>query len=522
MASYSVGDVIAGYRLDAPAGRGGMGVVFRATHIALERQGAVKLIAPALAADDDFRQRFRRESRLAASIDHPHVIPVFDAGEEDGQLYVAMRYVEGTDLAQLIASRGAVDASEAVPLIAQVADALDAAHERGLVHRDVKPANVLIETRPTGPHAYLTDFGLVKTVGATSGVLTRTGNFLGTPDYAAPEQVRGEGVDARTDVYALGCMLFHAVVGRPPYVRDNDVAKLFAHMNDPAPSLAEARGGIPPGLDEVVRKALAKDPEDRYARASDLAAAAQAALTPTQVADRPAPVTEVRSRPAADVHSPPAPANNKRGRWVLAAAAVALLACIAVLAVALGGGDGGGDDGGSAATIPDGNLTGNPSFEENTEGWDFFESSITREQASDAPFGDHVARVTLTGQPGEYSIDDDPETVSSSRAGTTYTASAWVKATPANDGKPICISLREGLEESDGAGPFTAASVTASAGEYQQVRVSHRAAESGKSIGVHVFRAGAGMSEGEAFLVDGIALTEGGGAAAQSAAECDA
>jgi serine/threonine protein kinase len=512
MASYSVGDVIAGYRLDEQAGRGGMGVVFRATHIALERQGAVKLIAPGLAADDDFRLRFRRESRLAGSIDHPHVIPVFDAGEENGQLYVAMRYVEGTDLAKLIASRGAVDATEAVQLIAQVADALDAAHERGLVHRDVKPANVLIESRPTGAHAYLTDFGLVKTVGATSGVLTRTGNFLGTPDYAAPEQVRGDDVDARTDVYALGCMLYHAVAGQPPYVRDNDVAKLFAHLNDPPPSLAAARQGVPPGLDEVVRKALAKDPGERYARASDLASAAQGALTPTQVADRPAPVTEAHSRPARP--------EKKRGRWLVAAAAVALLACAVALAVALGGG---GDDGDpSAGAIPADNLTGNPSFEQNTARWDVFESSITREQASDAPFGDHVVRVALTGQAGEYSIDDDPETVSSSRAGVMYTATAWVKATEANDGMPICISLREGLEESDGEGPFSAASVTASAGEYRQIRVTHRAAANGKTIGVHVFRAGAGVSEGEAFLVDGIVLTQDGAAAAQRAAECDA
>ena len=216
MISLGVGDVIAGYRLDELAGRGGMGVVFQATHIALERRVAVKLIAPELAANEQFRERFKRESRVAASIDHAHVIPIFDAGDEDGQLYVAMRFVEGTDLGELIAREVNLPPSQAVELTAQVGDGLDAAHERGLVHRDVKPANVLLESRGSGYHSYLTDFGLVKTVGEASGVLTRTGQWLGTPDYAAPEQITGSEVDARTDVYALGCMLYHMIAGKPP------------------------------------------------------------------------------------------------------------------------------------------------------------------------------------------------------------------------------------------------------------------------------------------------------------------
>jgi serine/threonine protein kinase len=517
--SFSVNDVIAGYRLDELAGRGGMGVVFRATHIALDRKGAVKLIAPELAADEDFRRRFQRESRLAASIDHPHVIPVFDAGDDHGQLYVAMRYVEGTDLGGLIASRGSLGPREAVEVIVQVAAALDAAHEQGLVHRDVKPANVLLESRPTGQHAYLTDFGLVKTLGAESGILTQTGHFLGTPDYAAPEQIRGEDVDARTDVYALGCMLYHAIAGSPPFERDNSVAKLFAHLNEPPPTLSAASEGVPAVLDDVVRTALDKDPGKRHRSAGELASAARRAVEAPQAVTRALPLTvPPRSAQPSRTAAEPARAGRSRMRMMVAVAAVVVVAGVA-LSLALTGGDDG--EGGAAAAIPAGNLTSNPSFEQDTSGWDVFRADTTREEAPDAPDGEHVARVTLTQSGGEYSIDDDPETVDSSRKGQLYTATAWVKATEANDGKSICISLRQGAPK---AGVFTAASVTASAGEYRQVRVTHRASADGDTVGVHVFRAaaGAGAGEGEAFLVDAIVMTEGAGAdPGRSAAACD-
>jgi serine/threonine protein kinase len=531
--SLSVGDVIAGYRLDELAGRGGMGVVFRATHIALERQGAVKLIAPELAANDEFRQRFQRESRLAASIDHPHVIPIFDAGDEQGQLYVAMRFVEGTDLAALIAGQGSLAPTQAAEVIAQVGDALDAAHERGLVHRDVKPANVLLESRRSGYHAYLTDFGLVKAVGAASGVLTRTGHWLGTPDYAAPEQILGGEVDARTDVYALGCMLYQAITGKPPFERDNDVAKMYAHLSVAPPTLSTARPGVREGLDEVIRTALAKSPEERYRSAGEFVSAARRAIeAPAQgpgeiVAPRSTPPTEAAAAatmPAPDAPSlPPREADvgrpaQRRRRSLVGAAALALLAGGAALALVLTGGD---DGGPATAAIPAGNLTGNPSFEQDTSGWDFSGSDITREKASDAPDGESVARVTAAGPQTDYSIDDDPETVSSSSAGRSYTASAWVKATEATDGEKICISLRERPEDGDGEFPFSAASVRASAKEYREVRVTHPAEASGRTIGVHIFRTGGGVSEGEAFLVDAIALTEGGGGSAgTSSAEC--
>ena len=506
-------DVIAGYRLEELVGRGGMGVVFRATHIALERQGAVKVIAPELALNDEFRQRFQRESKLAASIDHPHVIPIFDAGEDDGQLYVAMRYVEGTDLGAVVASEGGLAPARAVEVIGQVAAALDAAHERGLVHRDVKPANVLLESRPSGQHAYLTDFGLVKAMGAATGVLTRTGQWLGTPDYAAPEQILGGEVDPRTDVYALGCLLYHTIAARPPFEGEVEAAKIFAHVSQPPPTLSDARPGVPAALDEVVRRALAKEPDERQQSAGELAAEAHSAMGVTP------PTVPARPRPARE---PPRRKPPRAGRRLLIPAAMTGLLVVAVVVALLA--SAGGDDGGQAdVTIPAANLTVNPSFERDKQGWDFFESRIARETASDAPDGENVARVTLTGAPGEYSIDDFPETVSSSRQGRFYTASAWVKATPANDGEPICISLREGLDDDGREDPFTAASVRMSADEYREVRVTHRATASDETIGVHVFRAGGGVSEGEAFLVDAITLAERPGTdPGGPAPECDA
>ena len=550
MISVGVGDVIAGYRLDELAGRGGMGVVFQATHIALERRVAVKLIAPELAVNEQFRERFKRESRVAASIDHAHVIPIFDAGDEDGQLYVAMRYVDGTDLGELIARQGNLPPLQAVELTAQVGDGLDAAHERGLVHRDVKPANVLLESRGSGYHSYLTDFGLVKTVGEASGVLTRTGQWLGTPDYAAPEQITGSEVDARTDVYALGCMLYHMIAGKPPFEGDTDVAKMFAHMSQPPGSLSDAQPDVPAALDEVIRTALAKDPAERQRSTGELASAARHAIgvrTPTgeveTVAAAPtetpsedetvvsgrtprsvdAPLAQTAVAPAAQTRSrqPSEPVKRPaaRHRLLILAAALALVGAVAIALIVTGGGD----EEPAAAAIPEGNLTSNPSFERTSSGWDFFRSDLAREQASDAPDGENVARVTLSGSSGEYSIDDDPETVSSSQKGRYYTASAWVKATEATDGTRVCISLREGLEDGDEDFPFSQASVRASADEYREVRVTHRASAGGKGIGVHVFRAGQDVSEGESFLVDAIALTQGAsGRSTSRSAECDA
>jgi serine/threonine-protein kinase len=251
-----------------------MGIVYKALHLRLERTVALKVITPELAADEGFRQRFQREAQLAASIDHPNVIEIYDADESDGLLYLTMRWVEGTDLGTLVERSGRLDPESAVRIIGDIGFALDAAHARGLVHRDIKPGNILIADRDG--HVYLTDFGLTREAGEGGG-LTRTGMFVGTTDYAAPEQITGGRVDARTDVYALGCVLVQAVTGRVPYDRDTEMSKMWAHVNDPPPRLRERVATVPEALDEVVERALAKDPQDRYPSTGDLARAAAAA-----------------------------------------------------------------------------------------------------------------------------------------------------------------------------------------------------------------------------------------------------
>jgi serine/threonine protein kinase len=266
------GSGFAGFTIERTLGHGGMGIVYLAREVRLERDVALKVIRTELAADEHFRTRFREESRTAASIEHPRVVTVFGAGERDGLLYVAMQYVAGRDLGRLISVRGALPADEAASLTAQVADGLDAVHSAGLVHRDVKPANVLVgepETFGDEPTAYLTDFGLAKIAASTSG-LTATGEVIGTIDYMAPEQIEARRVDARTDVYALGCVLFHAVTGAVPYPERESSSKMWAHLNEPPP----ATGGP---LDPVIRRAMAKNPADRFPSAGDLGRAATAA-----------------------------------------------------------------------------------------------------------------------------------------------------------------------------------------------------------------------------------------------------
>jgi serine/threonine protein kinase len=274
----SPGAEFAGFRLERTLGHGGMGIVYLAREVQLDRLVALKVIRTELAEDDRFRDRFRSESRTAASIEHPNVVTVFGAGERDGLIYVSMRYVPGRDLGRLINSHGALPADEAASLIAQVADGLDAVHAAGLVHRDVKPANVLVGERDLGDDgstAFLTDFGLAKIAASTSG-LTATGEVIGTVDYMAPEQIEARRVDARTDVYALGCVLFHAVTGQVPFPERETSAKMWAHLNEPPPAVGSGNGGRA-ALDPVVRRALAKEPAERYPSAGDLGRAAVAA-----------------------------------------------------------------------------------------------------------------------------------------------------------------------------------------------------------------------------------------------------
>jgi Protein kinase domain len=272
-----VGDTIAGYRLEAEIGRGGMGVVYLAADDRLDRRVAVKLLSPDMARDERFRERFLRESRLAATIEHPNVVPVHDAGEADGVLYLVMRHVAGTDLGSYLRANGPLPIDRAVAVVAQAAAALDAAHARGLVHRDVKPANILLD----GDHVYLCDFGLTKAAASISG-LTATGQLIGTIDYVAPEQFEGRAVDGRSDIYSLGCVAYECLTGTPPFRRDNELATLWAHAHEPPPSPAAARPGVPAQMDAAVRRAMAKAPEERFGSGAEMVAALRAPGRPAR------------------------------------------------------------------------------------------------------------------------------------------------------------------------------------------------------------------------------------------------
>jgi serine/threonine protein kinase len=263
-----LGTQFAGYRIDGVVGRGGMGVVYRATELALDRPVALKLIAPELAGDASFRERFLRESRLAASIDHAGILPVYTAGEADGELYLANRFVDGTDLRALLEDQGPLAPERALGLVGQVADALDVAHARGLVHQDVKPGNVLVDA---ADHCYLSDFGLTKQL--RGGEATESGLLAGSLDYLAPEQIRRGDVDGRTDQYALGCVLYELLSGAPPFRRETEAQTLWAHMQEEPSPLASY-----PELDPVIARALAKEPEERYESCNAVVDDARAAL----------------------------------------------------------------------------------------------------------------------------------------------------------------------------------------------------------------------------------------------------
>ncbi len=268
--------IIAGYRIEDPIASGGMGIVYRATQLALHRLVAVKLITPDHAQDPDFRERFKAESRIAASIEHPNVIPVYEAGEDDGLLFISMRLVDGIDLEQVLDNGGPLEPRRAARLIVQVAAALDAAHARGLVHRDVKPANVLLTTGEP-EHAYLTDFGVSKRVDDYSR-LTNAGQWVGTLDYLSPEQIRGEQIAPAADTYMLAGLLYHCLTGHPPFVRDSQAAILWAHLSAPVPAPSASRPELPESLDRVIARGLAKDPAVRYRSSGELAAACAAAV----------------------------------------------------------------------------------------------------------------------------------------------------------------------------------------------------------------------------------------------------
>ena len=251
-----IGSELFGYRLDALLGRGGMGVVYKAYDQRLKRYVALKLIAPELSEDERFRERFLAESELAASLDHPNVVPIYEAGEVDEQLYIAMRYVEGTDLKQLLQAEPVMEPTRTLQICTQVAAALDAAHDRGLVHRDVKPSNVLLDETE---HVYLADFGLSRRL-ADPGQPGERGLSVGTPAYAAPEQIEGGDGDGRVDVYSLGCLLYECLTGQEPFQRDSELAVLWAHVQEPPPRPSEHNQELPESIDGVIANAMAKDP----------------------------------------------------------------------------------------------------------------------------------------------------------------------------------------------------------------------------------------------------------------------
>src|SRR6188768_15324 len=362
----SDGDEFAGYRIERRLGRGGMGILYLAIEPGLERRVALKLIAPEAASEEVFTRRFAEESRIAASIEHPNVVPIYAAGEEAGVPYIAMRYVAGADLARRLVREGRLAPDVAVELIAQVGNGLDAIHAAGLVHRDVKPANVLLSGGEGSDHAYITDFGVARNVATESG-LTQTGRFVGTLDYVAPEQISGGAVDARADVYALGCLLFKLLTGEVPFPKDGEAARLYAHLNDPPPAPSLYVPEVSMALDDVVIRAMSKGPDDRYPSAGDLGRAAEAALrgeapvvpertvatgaaatrtaetiaaesSPTQASPR---ATEPTRRLADDSSTSSRSASEpNRRRWALAGGVAVLAAALVVVIVLVSGGGG--------------------------------------------------------------------------------------------------------------------------------------------------------------------------------------
>jgi hypothetical protein len=334
------GSEIGGFRLDELIGEGGMGVVYKARQLDLDRVVALKLIQPGLSGDSDFRARFQRESRLAAAIDHPNIVPVYGAGEEQGVYFISMRYVDGTDLGEYLRSRHSpLEPLAGGELINQVAGGLDAAHAAGLVHRDVKPANVLLDS---GLHPYLTDFGLTKQITSQS-LNTKTGLWIGSINYSAPEQIEGGLVDARADVYALGCVLSEVLTRRLPYTRDTDMALMYAKVHEQPVMPSAIDPTLPGEFDEVIRRALARRPDDRYPSAGDLGRAALAAAQGVASSGRERTVAQGAAWAGGRGYEPtratpvyePAPmvTNNPRSRnWL--AAGVGGLAVIALAALA--------------------------------------------------------------------------------------------------------------------------------------------------------------------------------------------
>ncbi len=343
-----IGSRIGGYLIQSVLGRGGMSVVYLAEDTRLDRRIALKVMAEELAENESFRTRFVREAKMAANLEHPNIVPLYDAGEIDGVLYLAMRVIRGTDLRQVIDAEGALDPERTMGIMRQVASSLDAAHRAGLVHRDVKPGNILLATDGDEEHAYLSDFGLTKQVSSDSG-LTKTGTFMGTVDYVAPEQIRGSEVDGRTDQYSLGCVMYECLTGSVPFVKDQDVATLFAHVEDEPPRVSVMRPEFPAAVSDVVARAMAKQRDARFETCQAFVQAARSALretapplAPTVVAAGPAAISVPPAPPGRDEAplEPTSPRGSRRGLLIAAiVAAVAIAGTVAGIALTRDGQD---------------------------------------------------------------------------------------------------------------------------------------------------------------------------------------
>jgi serine/threonine protein kinase len=267
----ATGTTIAGLRIDGLLGHGGMGIVYRATQLSLQRVVALKLVSPELSRDPGFRARFRREGVIQGALDHPNIVPEYEAGDSEDGLYIAMRLVPGSSLKQLILAQE-LDAMRTLQVLAGAASGLDAAHAAGLIHRDIKPHNILV----VGNQGYLADFGLSKARGLES--ITKESGWIGTLDYMAPEQIRGDRPDASSDLYSLGAVLYECLVGWVPFPRSSEIAVMYAHLESPPPSVRDTRPELPVQLDDVVARAMAKKPESRQATATELIREATEAL----------------------------------------------------------------------------------------------------------------------------------------------------------------------------------------------------------------------------------------------------
>jgi hypothetical protein len=334
----AVGSELAGHRIEAVIGRGGMGVVYLAHHLRLGRRAALKVLAPELADDEVFRERFIRESQLAAALEHPNIVPIYDAGEAQDVLYISMRYVEGADLAMRLRQERVLPPEQTVAILEQVASALDAAHQEDLVHRDVKPANILIESRSGAQRVFLTDFGITKSLRREGQSLTRSGQMIGTIDYMAPEQIASGPVDPRADVYSLGCIAYRCLTGTVPFPRDHEVAVIYAHLQDIPPEVTSMRPELPDAVDTVVRTAMAKSPDARFATCSEfvdalrphLAGAAEMSTT-ARVAGPARADTQADTKPRARPSTGQPPRKRRRVRWAAAAATVAAAGAVVAL-----------------------------------------------------------------------------------------------------------------------------------------------------------------------------------------------